>query len=367
MTTEIQDVEPARADDFHASSKPYVPSYHVSKVPLSYDAQAQLAAVLRVVDPRVRSTPRLIIDATARVCQRWRILATQLSAAGWGPLGASGKKSQLPNALGCPPAFVMTAEKTGRAKLKDKKRTNCCHLRQACPFCWVREVRRYWLKIEPAFFPRIKGKKPQRVRQVDTGPIARKSSSFTHGVKDGETDVNSPYDLVYRKFAFPLPAECAAEVYGQFITINGLVAWLNSRQRGRPDPMLHRLPECRALLEAAGPSGGLLESIQCYRINGPGADQSPWEVQIHQMILAVDGDKVPKQLYPTAMPESKQHIVLRKPNHRILAKWMGKTLRYPKFFLMPDTPIDHIIEYLDARRGRRLVASYGCFRGKNPK
>jgi hypothetical protein len=373
--------------EFQAGTQPYNPGYHVSSVPLSYDNQVQLSAVLRVIYPQVRSTPKLIIEATARVCQRWRILATKLSTAGWWPLAGPlhEKKSQLANALGCPPAFVMTAEKSYKAKARIKaklKNTGCCHLRQVCPFCWAREVRRYWLKIEPVFFPQPKHKrKPQRVRQVDTGPSTEKSSSFTLRVKDDESIARSPYDLVYRVFTFDVPITIAHPMSGvavveegvltavpdAIVMRDGLRTWLTSRLHGKPDAEVYRLHECRALLKAAGPGGGMLETIQYRGLTSTIDGQSWWEVQVHQLILAADGDAVPAQLHPMATGKPKMHVVLRKPNRRILAKWLAKTLRYPKFFLLPDTPLAHVIECLEARRGRRLVASYGRFRDKTLK
>ena len=133
LVTEPQDLEPP-AEDETAKPRPYNPGWRVSQVPLSYDAQVQLSAVLRVIYPHVRSTPKLIIEATARVCQRWRMLATKLAEAGWEPMAGTYRKSQLPNALCCPPAFVMTAEKAARAKKTDKRRHGLLSPESGLPF-----------------------------------------------------------------------------------------------------------------------------------------------------------------------------------------------------------------------------------------
>ena len=285
----------------------YRPSYRVTKVPLSYDAQIQLSSVLRAYAPWVKSDPKLIIAATARLCQFWRTRAYQLALAGWVPLAGPERKAQLPNALGCPPAFVMTFEKMQ----KRDKRTDCCHLRQICPFCWWRETRRYWLKLEPLFFPRTVPRKPERVRTVDTGPPDVKSQSFIRSIKDGEKVTRSPYDLVYRVFSFVIPVHVPQTmpnvhvmedgvikpVPGAVVIRDGLRAWLDSRIHGKPNPDIYRLFESRALLKAAGPLGGLLESIQ-YRRFDDSTGHSWWEVQVHQLILAADGDKIPKGAPP---------------------------------------------------------------------
>jgi hypothetical protein len=113
---------------------------------------------------------------------------------------------------------------------------------------------------------------------VDTDHEPAKSSSFTHSVKDGETAVDSPYDLVCRGFTYRVPVAFQMSKRGwhkdegrpEYLNyhVRGITAWLESRVRGQPDPKLHRLPECRALLKAAGPNGGLLETIHFRRITG---------------------------------------------------------------------------------------------------
>ena len=48
-------------------------------------------------------------------------------------------------------------------------------------------------------------------------------------------------------------------------------------------------------------------------------------------------------------------------------KWLARTLRYPAYLIDLDVPLEHVVEHLEARRGRRLVATYGRFRSKNQK
>jgi hypothetical protein len=133
-----------------------------------------------------------IIAPTAWTQRHWRKKAEALAVAHCPPFWAEDpKKAQYHNAIGCPVAFVMIC---------GKKRTSC-GLRKICPFCWARDVRKQWLKIDAAFFPAAK---KGRVRVVDTGHGQAESSSFTQSVKDGEIAVKSPYDLVKRILNLPL-------------------------------------------------------------------------------------------------------------------------------------------------------------------
>jgi hypothetical protein len=363
LSSELYDATDFEVCDTGASyfKKHPVSRYHVSAVPTRLVDQVQLSAVLRSFYGYGRlKTKTDFIDATAWMRIHWNNRATQLAEADWRPMAGIGTKARLRNAMACPVAFVMTYD--------GKKGRRPCGFPTLCPFCWAREVRQYWLKLEAVFFPRSgdKGKKPKRTRVVDTGSTA-KSIASTRSVEAIEKGVKSPYDLVYRRFAFQISASSEADVYSNNIKVNGLSAWLGSRLHGQPYQSLHRAPECRALLRSAGTDGGLLESIHVSRVVGQGADLYPWEATVHQLILAVDGDKVPKQLHPGATAESKRHIVIHKPSRTALAQRVSETFIYPRFLVDPDIPVDPVVEYLDIRRNQRLVVSYGRFRSRTLK
>jgi hypothetical protein len=247
--------------------------------------------------------------------------------AGYQPFAGEDDKARLSNALCCRVVFVLTC---GGQKTKP-----CC-MRTICPFCWAREVRRHWLMIDRAFFPRLPSA-TQRVRVVDTGGEMKKSSSFTRSVKGGETAVNSPYDLVRRVFTFRIPTSVEMEQAGwhtemgqpahMAFYVSGIKAWIESRIRGQLDPKLYRLPECRASLKAAGPGGGVLESLHFRRITEDGKVW-PWEVQIQHLILAVDGSKISDAL-PVAATMPKYHKVYPRPRRRLVVREVAKTLHHP--------------------------------------
>jgi hypothetical protein len=174
---------------------------------------------------------------------------------------------------------------------------------------------------------------------VDTDHGTSKSSSFTQSVKDDETGVKSPYDLIRRVFSFRLPAtyegwkktgqdkDTGQDAYVTF-PMSAMTARLESRIRGWPYSSLHRLPECRALLEAAGPGRGLLEATHFRRVTND-EEGAPWEVQVRQLILATDGIKVPRALPDEALAP-KYHVVIPRPRRRLVVSAVARTLRHPR-------------------------------------
>jgi hypothetical protein len=145
-----------------------------ARLPRFRGAQAvkvQLSAVLRPGHGRLLRTDADIIKATAQTLRNWRQRVEDLAIAKCPPFySEEDRAAQAGNAMACPVAFVMI--------YGGKKQHRPCKLATICPFCCAREVRRYWLKVDAAFFPPPPGGK-RRVRMVDTGPKSAKSSSFT--------------------------------------------------------------------------------------------------------------------------------------------------------------------------------------------
>jgi hypothetical protein len=345
-------------DDAQARRKPPDPGYKVFAAPLRYADQVQLSSVLRPIAGRLRTTAD-IANATAWLRHHWRRRAQDLAVAGCYPFApkVEGGRHQLANAMNCPVTFLLV--------YPDQRKCRVCRTR-ICPFCWARKVREHWLKIDAAFFPAAARK--GRVRLVDVEHEPGKSPSFTRSVKDGEIPVNSPYDLIRRSFSFRLPT--VAEVgekpgrYGRgSFRLHAMRGWLESRIKGQPYPAVHRLPECRKILEAAEPTAGLLEAIHFRRIAGD-ASAYPWEVTVRQLIMAADGTKVPRIL-PEGACRPMCHIVIAKPKRRVVVASVAWALHYPRWIVDMRVPVDQVAEYLKIRRGLRLVATYGRFRVKH--
>jgi hypothetical protein len=314
--------------------------FRVRKVPLSYADQVQLSAVLRPVavgHSDLRDSTE-IARQTAWLRWRWRLAATRLAEAGWGTLGATGPRRSLGNALVCPVAFVMTMEKKGRT----------CNL-FPCPFCWARQVREQWLALDALFFPPT-GSPRKRSRVVDVGDEPPASLDVP------TPPTRSPYGLLERVQTFRIPATVEVTAYGMRVTRPALGVFLESRTTGKPDAKLARAPELRWLLRRLGTGAGLIESIR-YRPSGPGA--RPWIVEVRQLALVPEGVKP---------PAFRPHRLARGPNfqrffpaprRKLVCGLVARTLRY-----MPDLlgDVEVALAMLNAREGRRLVASFGVFR-----
>lgn len=323
----------------------------VRKVPLSYPDQVQLSAVLRpllvdAVGPQAALRDRAeIVRQTAWTRLRWRRAAASLAGAGWGTLGADGPRRSLGNAIKCPVAFVMTVEKKGRP----------CKL-APCPFCWARQVRKVWLRIDRAFFPPQVGP-PRRRRTVDLGPDS--GSPEEARPRAAPQPAHSPFDLYDRVQVFRMGAAATVHYCGQEFRRPALEVFMASRSSGKP-PRVWRRPEVAGLLAAAGPGAGLLEGVRFRRYAGDDPLYT-WEVVVRQLLLVPAGADVPPRFSRASVPELRRHRRVRGPSRKLVCALVARALRYEPELLNP--PVETAVAMLDACTGRKRVATFGSLRG----
>lgn len=339
MPDDIFEVDPETSQ--HTPKAPLNAGFRVRKVPFGYGDQVQLSAVLRPLSGVVR-TPREVLDATLRLRIRWRRQATRLSEAGWGSLGLPEPKRTLGNAISCPVAFVMTFEK--------KKRP--CMLRTVCPFCWAREARELWLRVDDAFFPPLPAPRKGRVRPVDAGAGPAKAAP--------EKPARSPYDMIVRRQAFYIPARSRITAHGVTGQAATLPAFLESRSTGRPYKGLDRKPEVDRLLKEVDRKGpwGVLETIRHEPAESPTPDWA-WTVTIRQVLLVPHGVLVPMPFHPISAEGDRLHERHALPRRADVCGQVARLYRYPAALLGPDIPA--VVAMLEARKGRRLTAAMGKF------
>lgn len=330
----------------------------VRRVPLDYPDRVQIAAVLwpllvEAVGPHAAlRNPHEVVRQTAWTRLAWRMAATRLAEAGWGTLGAEGPRCSLGNAINCPVAFVMTVEKKGRP----------CKL-PPCPFCRARAVRAVWARVDRAFFPpppRAVGTgRRRRVVDLDVGSSPR-SGEEARPKAPPPPPARSPFDLYYRAQVFRMGPTIPVRLWDRTFDRPALECFLAGRIAGRPLPRLWRRPEAAALLAAAGPGAGLLEGIR-FAPAPAGAAGYAWEAHVRQLLLVPPGAGVPPTFSPHAIREGRRHWRVPHPSRKVVCGLVARTLRYEPALLGADVAVAAAM--LDARKGRKLVASYGSLRG----
>jgi len=262
---------------------------------------AVLVPLFGIQAARVEPVPRM----TLKLVGRWRHRVMELAEAGLPGMAGDDPKvwKARKYALDCLPAFAIVPQ-----------RTRCCRLREVCPFCWAREVRETWLKIDKAFFAPTGGKGP------------------------------SAYDLV--------------EV-GRDMSLSPLV---NRDRHGRvlpDDQKIEALPEVFALWAAKRRSHvaeieGLLASFQTIHI---GFEDGKWRFG-RRSILLIDHRAVPYE--PSDRAALRYFHRSQLPNRRAVLLAVARACRYPTFLLRGDAGL--VVRYLAARKGRKLSAMTGKFR-----
>lgn len=128
-------------------------------VPRCYpDVVQRLAVLAAFFGPRAALQPERVPRQALKLVPRWRRRVMELAEAGLPGLAGDDPKAWQARkyALDCLPAFTIVPQ-----------RTRCCRLREVCPFCWAREVRETWLKIDKAFFAPTGGKGPSRYNMIE--------------------------------------------------------------------------------------------------------------------------------------------------------------------------------------------------------
>jgi hypothetical protein len=329
----------------------------VRRVPLDYPDRVQIAAVLwpllvESVGPHAAlRNPNEIVRQTAWTRLAWRAAATRLAEAGWGTLGMAGPRCSLGNAISCPIAFVMTVEQKGRP----------CQL-LPCPFCRARAVRRTWERVDRAFFPPlVEARSPsgrRRIVYLDDDSSPRSGEEPKRKAPDPRP-ARSPFDLYYRAQVFRMGPTIPVRTWGQQFDRPALECFLASRSGGQPLPRLWRKPEAAELLAAAGPRAGLLEGIR-FAPAPAGISSYTWEATVRQVLLVPSGAEVPPLFSPHAVPDGRRHWRVRSPSRKVVCGLVARTLRYEPALLGTDVAV--AMAMLDARKGRKLVASYGALR-----
>lgn len=251
--------------------------------------------------------------------------------------------SETKSRLACPPAFGMKS-----------KSALPCNAVTLCPFCWARNAGRVWSLVDKKIFG------PPETRATRSSRLA-------------------DYELVMRSLRLQCPFD-RSKPYG-YVPEALVKSRLRTRDRqydGWDHPLLTSLTPRRLehlKFKRYGVLGGLDHSFVDLEL-GRDADGKPypkcWLWVTKQFLLLLPRNmgnmriidevlrEVPEgwQQYPDIKPWLR---TFDRPNRKMVAYAIGWLYKYPKFLLRG--PHKYVVETLRARRGRRLVASFGCLRG----
>ncbi len=274
-------------------------------VPGRYQDLVQRYAVVVPLFGTGAVEPEPVPSLTLKLVDHWRRRVMELAEAGLPGLAGDDAKAWQARkyAMNCLPTFAIVPQ-----------RTRCCRLRELCPFCWAREVRETWEKIDRAFFAPTGGKGPSAHDLIEVGrdtSLLLRTDRNRHGqaLPEGET------------------IEALPEFFAQ---------WIASRHG--------------QVMKAAH----LRASFQTIHI---GVKEGKWSVG-RRSILMIDhraGSYGPTD--PNTFRYFRHHS---RPGRGAVMKAVARACRYPTFLLRGDAGL--VVRYLAGRKGRKLSAMTGMFR-----
>lgn len=316
------------------------------------------ATLAQAFSPAHRS---LIVDEwvrryAARLVRRRRYAMELLAYHGWPPQDPGALPNELRQlySVNCYPTFAIASPLT-----------RTCKLRQFCPFCYAREVRDVWQRIDAAIpNPRQEqpddDDRPQPVVNYQD-PATLRHLDMPWNVEDREY----PSHLVERRSEFFVPFTDAVEDVQA-------AAEAGHDQKSRYDDNQLRPTEwvnyatrrlAQRLRESAG---GRYAVIQEYRPQAAFlrtvVEPFPtcWHIEQRQLFLVAPGHRIEDQLPPIRRGTLTRH---EKPTRRVIAEAVARVCAYPRRLLFDDMSLTAII--MNARRSVRTSAFYGAFRTRN--
>ena len=317
----------------------YDTSFRVEFVPNRYrDIVARNAVLYPLVnfDKRTRQTDSRIIAATRKVVEMWRARTLNLRDHGW--VTAQGDSSDGAKPVdymrNCPPSWIST-----------QPRTRTCKAWHVCPFCWGRMVQKVYDSVDAAFpdtsLVEDVVEAPQPIVVDDGGAVVlaagerkRRAIVMSGDVRvaaDGKRRRMTP--LSSRDFPYHLVTVCMRSAFSARDSLPNLVDSF-CRTRGR--------------IRAIAFTGALVVTTVEHRTN-------QWHLS-HRYLLMLPAEAT----VPISFSETPGYRRIEQPTRREVVRAVTRTCIYPRAMLTGDAK--YFVRILHALSGRRLRASYGCFR-----
>lgn len=304
----------------------------------------------------------LIVDEwvrryTAKLVKRRRLSLELLAFHGWPPQVPGTYRDEMQHwyIANCYPTFAIASPST-----------RTCKLRQFCPFCYAREVREIWERIDAA----IPNPRERTEPSEDDGPqpVVNYQDPATLRHLDMPWSVEAreyPMHLVERRSEFFLPFTDAAEDI-QAATVAGHEQKSDyDDHQLRPTEWVHYATQrlAQRLRESAGGRGAVIREYgpqAAFLLTVVEPFGTCWHVEQRQLFMVAPGHRIEDQLPPIRRGALVRH---EKPTRRVIAEAVARVCAYPKRLLFDDMSLTSII--LNARRSVRTSAFFGAFRTRN--
>jgi len=309
-------------------------------VPKRYQDMVQILAVLAQYfgGTRIDKVP----GQTQAIRALWRARLLGLRALGWGPLvNPTPTRNYFDLMHHCRPAFVLT-----------DSRARCCRYGDLCPFCWARDTRDDWLRVDAAFFPAARTEPTPTTTRPR--PAARKTRAVDPGA-DGPTPADpdlgrataGAFDLVTRSFRFGASAGLLPDLIAGRVRGAGEIGFIGRRE------------EVNALvkpLASAGLTWGAMEVMK------PIEFARMYYLQVRQLFLVPHGSAGTLGEPPGDYRSNLRVKVYPRVSRKVAMQRTARFDAYPTALIDPAVDAGKVRDYLVSRGGARMKAQYGVFR-----
>lgn len=301
-------------------------------VPNRYrDVVARSSVLMPLVkfDMRMRPTPDRVIAATRKATMMWRARITNLRDHGWLP--AQTDENATSYMRNCPPSFVAMLP-----------RTRPCKMWHICPFCWGRIAQEIFDKVIDEFPNVIPGEDASSA-EIEVGgdslAVGERRRRIILLDTEDEGEVSPPrksVSLGAREFPHHLVTARNRSNFSSKESLPELVRSLCSKRNRIKD----LIPFDGAIVFST------VEYDKRYK---------HWSFT-HRYLFRVPRDAE----IPEAFESMPQYRRIETPTRREIVNAVIRTCKYPRSLIVGDPA--YTVRILHAMRGRRIRATYGCFR-----
>jgi hypothetical protein len=300
-------------------------------VPNRYrDVVARSSVLMPLVkfDMRLRPTTDRVVAATRKATMMWRARITNLRDHGWRPAQADEDATRYMR--NCTPSFVSMLP-----------RTRTCNMRHVCPFCWGRVAQSIFDKVINAFPLGELGEVPREDVEINAEALGVGARHRRVILLDAEDDDTSG---TIRKCA----SLAAPEPLFHLITARNRSNF--SSKESLPE-LVSSLCSKRSRIKDLVPfDGAIVFSTVEYDKR-----YKHWSFT-HRYLFRVPRDAE----IPTSFESMPQYRRIEIPTRREVVNAVIRTCKYPRSLIVGDPA--YTVRILHATRGRRIRATYGCFR-----